>query len=1651
MSIPKKLARLMQNIYQKMWRLGQAITKKLMNWLLRGLMIIGRRRNLSRSGFVLPTVTMVILVVVLLTTAIVFRSFDRTKNAANVRIDQALLNAAAPAIERARTKLDLLFADSRLPRGTPSETSLYSILADTAGKKLNQADPKYTFSDETPLKLAYNLDSSSTIIDESNPGSNSLENWETLSTAWRFPADTDNNGKFDSFTLYAINFRTPSRSPQTAAFTRERSPLDVKAPPQDDGIGSGECEAALTTSAKLVTQSGWYKSGSKLKKSFIIYTVTVPITDLTAQGLIPANQRSKYENYKGGRGFSALEYQEDRARIPLSNNAVVFEDDLTITPGTNLYLNGRVMTNSNLFVTPSSGSAIVEIWQVSAPKSCYYQEENSKVLVGGNVVSSDPTGTVRKDVPFDLFKPDTTPIQVTLTQNNQSVATTETAEKIAYNNKAYTDRINYLVQKWLAAPNNATPPQPSSGNGLPNDNDPDDVKDRVRDSLASEAERVRIEALTLWFKDRTRRVPFDEVDYDPTGVTPEFSGINYQGTGNSLRPPKEWMFPVNPADGTTAKDYSNLTLNLTSTAVQPPATEPETQKKKAEEVELGDRILVGNNLPAKWYKVDDYAEYNANDEGIFVNDKEGQGIGTNTEWDTDDNNPKEKPRKRFSRVTSLGDVGDKGRDGFWEQAAAQAPKDILEGIGGLRVVTGAGVYLRSGSFLPAPNYQDPTSGTNTATTYDDPNTKTVTEIFPIVWPDTMPMSSTPTTPARGDLKMRATAVYHYATDAIDAPGGTDQAQKPIACVSSYYDPSYYLVDGTTTYDSTKNLPGLPAWASNPNSSDANGKSNNGITYKVGQTSANIAAAITPDATTGLFPGDETASISSFKLLLGYQANLVFPNGRFVNERLRDALQKPHNQRTLSEQAAIDSTLCALQILNGQILPDNTAIPHGAIKEVAFLDGREIQRIDADAGASLNSPIAAPIEPFLQTQNAGTYNLRIEDRQPLEIRATQLDLDLLRRQPISITQAKAVKPTDNKEYLLPNSGIIYATRDDALPDLSAPLPTTVGLTDEQKKAQEKENSPLDYRLDPTRRPNGIMLINGKELARADSQQFRDVEKGLILATNLPAYIWKDFNLHTQGEFTKALANPVTRSSFYGRTTPNPNFACRPGDARLPNCTTGDEWRPATVIADSVNLLSNSFRFGYRNEGDYDLRNNAGWAYADERLAQGFFDNNYVTNGLSSGNPAFGTSRNFAESDYSGAVSNATNGRDSSYFNNFVTPVQRRGNFPEYVMEICPKLPVSQCGDGDWVVGTAANQNLKASEIPRGTPADELLSGTTAKPPIKAADQRFPRRVAFLRDPANNQLFLDGGNKNTPVPIGIDDNGKVEYYPYKDVNIKLKDEKYYDPINGADKIIAKGVPDTEPNSLWFRASTTSNNPTTGIQYGAGVNSRLFYLNQLTTGQTNQPLLVPVLQLNVASGTAFTGTNNNSGNAVKDTNWLPRATDTTFNVLVAAGNTPPRPNEADGGLQNFPRFLENWNGVNAEIRGSLLEFSRSTYATTPFLTVGSTAPHTSPTDPFGYLQQYKTDNAGGRTPYYTPPNRIWGYDVGLLSQLPDLFASRFTSPPAGQPDEFYREVSRDDQWVKTLLCGRIWNLNYQIANIAINTDQRPTDYCQDTTGRP
>ncbi|MEG5036376.1 hormogonium polysaccharide biosynthesis protein HpsA [Microcoleus sp. AT3-D2] len=1674
-----KLSKVIVSLLRRIAGVTRSGAKRLMRAMLQALMAMGRRARLPMAGFVLPTVTMVLLVVILLTVAITLRSFDRANTARNVRVNQQLLAAATPALDRAKAKIQFLLEQTQ-NRGTPSDADLYLPLANptTPGSTVDN----YTFGDEERLRLKYDLDGSGGISPDfkvNDTGFN-LETNESINTAWRYPVDTNGDGTFDSFTLYGIFFRTPPRddvekSPTLGDFLRKREPLEARKPPQRK-LKAG-CEQGGGTVATLAGDSGWYRIDGKLKKSFFVYTVNVP---MTAADVAAAPDPAKYQAFTGTSSISALEYQQDQALIPIPNNAVVYENDLDISPGPPLNLNGRIFTNSNLLVTGLNNPNSIKLYQVSSPDSCFYEQEGSKIVVAGNVVNGwSGNNTVKNAVDVHLFKQGSITggknafmLSKKLEIKAGTESTSDSRLNVLYNDEAYTKRLSLLVEAQLG--------DPASPN--PEANDPLSVRQRPQTL-------DRKQALTEYFKQMLRKVPYAEVPLGgdatvgyglpwstPAGTPPILD------SRETLRPVDQWSL---------LKDSET---KITLTVGQLEATDP--SKEPEEEQFLGDRVVVGNNLPAKRWDATK-SQFTSKPEEVAGN------------WNSIDPPDPNFPRTRSSQVTKIADVGATDRNGFWEQEAAKNPKNLLDGNGGLRVITGAGVYDRTNSFLPPPSWINPANGnpvTGDTNTYDDPTT-TATEQYRVVWPDSMPMSplgpgsqvydnvagnwttwdpgwSTPTdisatlpsaVPsttllpgiveqattakkyAKGDLRMRATVVYHY-KDSPPAKGELND--KPLACVSSYYDPSNASTARNISTGSLPDVSGQGALAPDI-ATRAPGLgtrqtligSNNGITY--GPPKARPGAASTLSATTGLLTGGQAA--------LDMQANLVFPDGRFANKPLRDALVKADTDRNLAEKAAIDSTNCAIQILDGSIVPAPTLIPNGAIQEVAFLNAREIKAIDRDDPATNVNEAFTLSSPTTGAQAAtltGNYNQPLEERQPLEIRATQIDLNVLRSTKFG---------TD--EYLLPNSGIIYATRDDALPDRSSRPGLVAGGIDESSSATV---SPTDSRLDPTRKPNGILLVNGKELGRVpgSSATVADVvmEKGLTLASNLPVYIKNEFNLHSGEEFTQAVGN---WSAFYDRAAANlnKNFACRPNDPRLGGqCTTGDTWRPANILADAVTLLSTNYRFGFRNEGDFDLRNNAGAAAVMPRKQQGFYSNNFVTNGLSSG--AFKADGNLKAQTDPITVTDATYVTTtppitSSYFNNFVTPVQRRGKFPEYLMEVCNKIPVSACEDKDWYVNPAAadpstpaagkatvGQNITAAATP-------YPAGTTAIPPTPEL-QRFPRRVAFKR--TGNALETP----NAPVPLGI---------------------------TGTTVTDGPGTNLTD-NSLWFGTTAAANRTTVtygsqnypfvfnqALKDGSGANlPKLVSTTPANLNEGSQPLLMPVLQIQTVTAppAAASSTSLPEGTGiVRATGWITTAVNTTFNMVVGSNDTPSRSlgnvGDFNGGLQNLPRFLESWNAgaVSTNIQGSFIQFGRSAYSTAPYIPIldpaasQQTASATklrslfdsppispSPAPPAitytGGVPRalYRTDAGAGSLPFFSAPARNWGYDLGLLSQPPDLFTRKFTTPPTKRtPDEYFQEVPRDDEWVQTLLCAF---LDKDGTTKAVTGNLRPTDsFCKSKAG--
>ncbi|TVP64728.1 MAG: hypothetical protein EA343_04730 [Nodularia sp. (in: Bacteria)] len=1460
MTRKRQLVKIINKITKQVSKNFLSVIKKKIVWLLRTLFVTKRRRSSANAGFVLPTVAMVSIVVVLLTTAILFRSFERSKNASNVRVNQAVLNAAAPAIDRARAKIDKLFQDGRLPRATPTDIALENTLAGNL--------PEYTFGDETPLKLE-----------------SESEDEETLNTVWRYPVDTDNNGKFDSYTLYGIYFKTPLDSEN-----RARNPLEARTPPMSAGSASANCADTLGTSATLVGNTGWFNIAGKLKKSFFVYTATVPIT---------SDQTGNYERYQGNRGFSAIEYQQDRVQLPIVNNAVVYEDDIALAPGTDFNLNGRIFTNSN-FITGGVNSAAVRLYQVSSKDSCFYDDDNAKIIIGGNLGAGGFTDATDLDTSAVLHLYQGNGVNPTQTGTNTSIkdnkSVTAGPSTIAYNSLAYVERINLLVNAQMANLDTT---------------DPQEVKDGIQTDQSSlpsftadDTLRFRRRQLGIYFRRRTRRVPYAEVGFNGDAVDGYTEDDVLEGSGNTLRPPDPWIYPTDFSDGQTGTGYTELALNINTDKLLPAATEPIKRQIIAKEQTLGDRVLIGNNLPELWWNGSSFVGTNPQDTQEIAGIKWDDGDGTRT---------------RRTRIEALADLGATSRDQDWELAAAKVPTNPQDPVGGLRVVTGAGIYLPDGF--------------NTTDNYSSASDK--------IWSDMMPVASPTAATAAGGidpviqlpantpyLRMRATAVYHY-----NVASYSQTAPAPIACVSSYYDP--------TDENRARNRTGLPDVSGIEVGDGLNdGSSNNGIVYDI------------PNIATG-----ET----TYANVLSYQAELEYPNGRLVNEPLQIALGKTAANRSLSERSAVESALCALQILDGTIAVQSPlVIPHGAIKETAFLDARQIKAVHSDN--TVDTPLV--LETFTNAEGgaivppAADYNLPNLERQPLEIRATVLDINALRGTTISGGVTIAT------EYLLPNSGIIYATRDDALLDLSAPAGNN----------QETE-SPVDFILDPTRRPNAIMLTEGEKIWRTNS--YRDVERGLILASNLPVYIKGDFNKHDQEEFTTDLTD--NWGNFYTRTAAqrNPQFACRSGDPRLPSCNTGDQWRPASVLSDAITLLSNNFREGFRNEGDYDLNNNLGDQNSITSFTEnGFFPNSYVTN-----------------ADW---YDETTNFPDvfSSYLNNFVTPIQRRKNAPEYLMEVCPKLPVSECDPAnDWwlrvpVMGITGIKTSDVSEIVFDTTLfdiDTHKAGTTARLPTDNDYKRYPRRVAFKRSAGG---VLD----STTTILGIKD-GKINQFPLNSFS-------------------STNRPTSQNNALWFR--TTGNNDDTRPNF-------------TLAGTTNNPRLSPVLQ--IQNPTNNTSQNNTTAiNTGSTENWLQIATETTFNLAAAAGDTPARPTEDNGGLHNFVRFIENWHqpsvAVKARISGSFIQFKRSAYATGPFRSLLSGS--------------YPITGNSGRAPFYIAPTRQWGYDVGLLSQAPDLFAQKLVRTPEDLPDEFFREVGRDDPWVKTLLCAKTTATG---TPYAIDTDQLPS----------
>lgn len=216
-----------------------------------------------------------------------------------------------------------------------------------------------------------------------------------------------------------------------------------------------------------------------------------------------------------------------------------------------------------------------------------------------------------------------------------------------------------------------------------------------------------------------------------------------------------------------------------------------------------------------------------------------------------------------------------------------------------------------------------------------------------------------------------------------------------------------------------------------------------------------------------------------------------------------------------------------------------------------------------------------------------------------------------------------------------------------------------------------------------------------------------------------------------------------------------------------------------------------------------------------------------------------------------------------------------------------------------------------------------------------------------------IILDG---NAVLP-----NGSPVYLPAGTIT---KNKTFYDAREG----VNKKVIDIDIDKL----IASGKMPANGVIYvsGTGINNwvRLIDGARLPAGgltvASDNPIYIKgdyntinKQPASIASDAAYILSNSwKDANSGKDSSFR-RASSTTVNAAILTGNVPTDGADYSGGLENLPRFLEDWADATFTYAGSLIDLWQSEQATGKW--------------------HYGTYN--GRY-YYDAPDRAWAYDMSF-----------------------------------------------------------------------
>ena len=343
---------------------------------LRPSAISSNKKRIRQKGFVLPVAILIVLVLSLTTVGLLTRSSQRNIQTQVERAGQTTTRQLSSAIDRARGKIEFLIRDPRLPRSTPPDILLSSVLFNQPQFDPDDAtiDP-YLLPDEQDFEITTTIE----IPDPDDPPDGTLD--ETYrARAWYFPVDTNSDGIDDAITAYTIlmNRRVPDPDSPEGTIGVEANISDIQRAARlliRSGPLQGQALEGCTDTGSgdedTPDQGDWFQVGSSLYKPFQVFATTIPTVNATSTT----------------RALSALQFQQDRVRQVLNKWGAFSRTDLEVFATPPYSWNGAMYTGGSLFFNEGVFTANL----VSAPNSCFYMPPSNseitafKELVVGSI------------------------------------------------------------------------------------------------------------------------------------------------------------------------------------------------------------------------------------------------------------------------------------------------------------------------------------------------------------------------------------------------------------------------------------------------------------------------------------------------------------------------------------------------------------------------------------------------------------------------------------------------------------------------------------------------------------------------------------------------------------------------------------------------------------------------------------------------------------------------------------------------------------------------------------------------------------------------------------------------------------------------------------------------------------------------------------------------------------------------------------------------------------------------------------------------------------------------------------------------------------------------------------------------------------------